>query len=209
MSKNKKINCSIAMLLSVFLISSCNNASTSDEDRTETARLFPITNNPENPSSIFLNLLDKTEGDTSVSYIAKGLYQDDTVGFIIEVDKNIPAGVNNDGSVNEEDGFKKGSVKFKKSGAESDLFVTALAELWQVDDIEKMKTEPIEPLAFFSNKKAIDLDRASTNSFKLFFNEDSTNPGEIFFTFDTYKRNIEFQEKDAQQRSAVARAFAE
>lgn len=204
------MNRSIAMLLSIILLASCNNASTSGGgSKPETAKLLPITHNLENPTSIFLNIVDKKEEATSSSYIAKGLYQDDTVGLIIEINKNIPAGINDDGSPNEKEGFKKGAVTFKKSGVESDLFVSALAKLWKIDGIEKMKTAPIQPLAFFSNKKPIDLNKPSTNSFKLFFDEDSKDPGEIFFTLDTYKRSIEFQEKDPQYRSAIAHAFGE
>ncbi|QNL48028.1 hypothetical protein H8S90_14555 [Olivibacter sp. SDN3] len=199
------MNRTIAILLAVILISSCSNNSNSGEGTTTTKELFSM----ENPASFFLNLVDKTEGDTSISYVAKGLYQDDTVGVIIEVNKNIPAGVNNDGSVNNEEGFKKGTIKFKKLGAESDRFVSALAKLWQIEGIDKMKTEPIEPLTFLSNKKPIDLNKASTSSFKLFFDEDSPDPGEIFFTFDTYKQTAEFQEKEIQHRATIAHAFAE
>ncbi|WP_093316295.1 hypothetical protein [Olivibacter domesticus] len=209
MIKRRKINPSMTILLSIALLSSCNNASTSGESNRGTTKLVPIVRNSENPSSIFLGIVDKVEGDTSISYVAKGLYLNDTVGFIVEVNKTIPAGINSDGSVNEKDGFKTGSVTFKKSGMESDLFVSALGQLWHVNGIDKMKTEPIQPLAFFSNKKPVNLDKSSTNSFKLFFDQKSSNPGEIFFTFDTYKRSIEFQEKDAKYRSTIAHAFAQ
>ena len=209
MNKKRNINRSITILLSIILISSCTNSTTSDEGNAKATELVSIVRNPQNPSSIFLDLVDKTEGDTSVSYAAKGLYQNDTVGFIVEVAKNIPAGINNDGSVNEKDGFKTGVITFKKSGVESDLFVAALGKLWHVSDIDKMKTDLIQPLVFSSNKKPINLNKPSTSSFKLFFDKGSSTPGEVFFTFDTYKRSIEFQEKDAQHRSTIAGAFAE
>jgi hypothetical protein len=209
MNKKRDMNHLIAILLSIILISSCTNAPTSDEGNAKTTELISIVRNPQNPTSIFLDLVDKTEGDTSVSYVAKGVYQNDTVGFIVEVAKNIPAGINNDGSVNEKDGFKTGVITFKKSGVESDLFVAALGKLWHVSDIDKMKMEPIQPLVFSSNKKPVNLNKPSTSSFKLFFDKDSSTPGEVFFTFDTYKRSIEFQEKDAQHRATIAGAFAE
>lgn len=209
MNKKKDMNHLIAILLSIILISSCTNAPTSDEGNAKTTELISIVRNPQNPTSIFLDLVDKTEGDTSVSYVAKGVYQNDTVGFIVEVAKNIPAGINSDGSVNEKDGFKTGVITFKKSGVESDLFVAALGKLWHVSDIDKMKMEPIQPLVFSSNKKPVNLNKPSTSSFKLFFDKDSSTPGEVFFTFDTYKRSIEFQEKDAQHRATIAGAFAE
>lgn len=199
----------ILMLLLSIIVSSCHNASTSNDDGTRAPDLFEIVNNPENPTSIFLKLLDKTEGDTSISYTASGLYGDDTVGLIIEVDKDIPAGINRDGSINEEAGFRKGAIKFKKSGAESDRFVAALAELWHIDGVSSMKEEVVAPLAFSSNKKAVDHSKPSTSSFKLFFNEDSPVPGEVFFTFDTYKRLIEFQEKGGQYRPSIVGALSE
>ncbi len=196
----------IVLFLSAIFLSSCNRAGSGDS--TETT-LFPITNNVENPSSIFLKLMDRTEGDTTISYAARGLYHSDTVGLVIEVSKDIPAGINADGSANEEIGFNKGWITFKSSGAESDRFISALAELWQVNDIEKMTSSPIQPLTFSSNKTAVNHDKPATSSFKLFFDEASNTPGEIFFTFDTYRRSIEFQEKDQRYRSTIVRTFAE
>lgn len=200
----------IAMLLPIALFASCSNAPKNKETtKTETVKLFPLTKNVENPSLIYLSLMDKKEGDTSITYTAKGLSQNDTVSFQVEISKNIQAGINKDGSVNEKDGFKKGSITFKSLGPPSDAFVSALAKLWKVEGIAKMKSQAIQPLAFSSNKKPFDPNKLSTNSFKLFFDADSTNPGEIFFTFDTYKRSIQFQEKDAEQRSAIIRALGE
>lgn len=205
MRKNKKMKHSISMLLAVAMLSSCGNNSNPSDNTTETKKLFSM----ENPTSFFLNLVDKTEGDNSVSYVAKGLYQDDTVGLILELDKNIAVGINNDGSVNEEEGFQKGKVKFKTLGPESDRFVSALGNLWSIGGVSKMKGNAIEPLAFLSNKKPIDFDKASTSSFKLFFADESSDPGELFFNFDTYKQRIEFHEKDAEQRAAIIHAFGE
>lgn len=199
----------LTLLCAITLISACNRAHQSDAEKRGARDLFPITDNPDNPSSIVLRLLDRTDGDTAISFVAKGLYLEDTVGFIIEIHKNIPAGINPDGSVNEETGFKKGVIKFIKSGVTSDRFVSALGELWQVDDVTSMKMQPIEPLAFSSNKAAIDYSKSSTGNFKLFFGEDAAVPGELFFTLDTYKRIIEFREKGAQYRSQIVHAFAE
>ncbi|SEK18171.1 hypothetical protein [Parapedobacter koreensis] len=201
------MNRSILMLLcSVSLMASCNNVSQSGDERTK--KLSSMTHDTENPTSIFLTLLDKTVNATTISYVAKGIYKNDTVGLLIEVDKDIPAGINADGSVNEAAGFKKGAIKFIKSGAESDRFVAALGELWQVNDVAAMKSA-IEPLVFSSNKKAFNEDKPSTNNFKLFFDEEAPIPGELFFTLDTYKHLVQFQEKNAQYRSQIVHAFAE
>jgi len=207
--KKRSIYYLAIMFVAILSISACNRGTTGNGNATETTELFPITRRPENPSSVFLKLTERTKGDSSYTYIAEGLYEKDTVGFLIEVNKHIPAGVNKDGSVNEQDGFKKGVITFKTLGAKSDRFVAALAKLWKVGNLSKMKSTPIQPLVFASNKKPVELDKPFTNSFKLFFNDTSDNPGEIFFTFDTYKRSIEFQEKDAQYRATIAQAFAE
>lgn len=204
------MNRSIASLLLLFVIlSACNNTPTSGDHTASSGKAPSLSKTLKNPASIILDIVDKTAGDSTVAFVAKGLYETDTVGFIVEVSKDIPAGINNDGSVNEQDGFKKGSITFKRSGTESDRFVAGLAKLWQVTGSGKMKNQAIQPMAFFSNKKPINLDKASTSSFKLFFDDASADPGEIFFTVDTYKRSIEFQERDAQHRSAIVHALAD
>lgn len=210
MNRYRKLNWPVTLLLLITTLASCNNNPKNvDKAKTETVKLFPIVKNTDNPSLIYLSLTDKKEGDTSIAYLAKGLYQQDTVSFLVEVSKNIPAGINKDGSVNQKEGFKTGSITFKSAGASSDAFVTALATLWKVDGIKKMRTVPIQPLAFSSNKNPFDPNKPSTNSFKLFFNAHSTAPGELFFTFDTYKRSIQFQEKDTDQRNAIVHALGE
>ncbi len=203
-----KMNRLAAILLSAILLSSCNNTRTSGEGQGENVTLHPIASGDAAPTTIFLKLLDRTDGDTSVTYPVKGLYKNDTIGFLLEVSKNIPIGINEDGSVNHTDGFKKGVIRFKRSGAESDRFVSALAELWQVPGVEKMSETAVEPLVFSSNNRPVDVTKSATYSFKLFFDEDAPNPAEVFFTFDTYKRSIEFVEKDEQFRPAMVRAFS-
>lgn len=196
------------LILLLALFASCGNASKSDSD-TGAIPLFEIVNNPEQAKHIALRLVDRTDGDTSITYVAEGLYQEDTVGFLIELDNRIAAGINSDGSVDEENGFTTGSITFLRSGPKSDRFVSALADLWNVNDVTRMKAAPIEPLVFSSNRVAIDYDKSSTYGFKLFFAQDAPVPGEIFFTFDTFKKTIEFQEKDLQYRSQIVHSLGE
>lgn len=192
------------------LLAACSNTSkTGSESNSNTARLTSITHGAQNPAYITLRLLDRTDGETTISYAAKGLFNEDTVGFLIEVDKNIPAGIGADGQLDEKAGFKTGSIQFVRSGAESDRFVAALGELWNVNDAVRMKTKPVQPLVFSSNRSAVDLDKSFTYSFKLFFDADMPVPGEVFFTLDTYKKTIEFQEKDAEYRSQIVHSFSE
>ncbi|SFB81671.1 hypothetical protein SAMN05421747_101296 [Parapedobacter composti] len=192
-----------------ILLFACNNTTQQNKDGSDSLALLPIVNNPEHPSHIFLRLVDAEEDETSITYVAKGLYQDDTVGFIINVNKDIPVGINADGSVNEASGFKKGAITFRKEGAMSDRFITALAELWKVNEVDAMKAAPVQPLVFSSNRIPVNLNNRATYSFKLFFAEDAPAPGEIFFMVDTYKRGIEFQEKDPQYRSTIVHALGD
>lgn len=200
---------SILLVVLAASVAACSNASKTGSGETDAIPLFEIVNNPENPKHIALRLVDRTDGDTAISYVAKGLYGGDTVGFHIELDKEIVAGINADGSVNEENGFTTGTITFMRSGAESDRFAAALAELWNVDDVTRMKATPIEPLVFSSNRVNVDYDKSSTYSFKLFFAPDAPAPGEVFFTFDTFKKTIDFQEKDMQYRSQIVHSLGE
>ncbi|MEC3880553.1 hypothetical protein [Parapedobacter sp. 10938] len=197
------------LLILAALAASCGNASKSDKGNPDTIPLFQIVNNPEHPKHIALRLVNRMDGDTSITYVAKGLYREDTVGFHIELDKQIAAGINTDGAVNEDSGFTTGSITFMRAGPESDRFTAALAELWHVDDVTRMKTTPVEPLVFSSNHIALDHDKSFTYSFKLFFAQDAPVPGEVFFTFDTFKKTIEFQEKDMQYRSQIVHSLGE
>ena len=164
------------------LVAACGNASKTGNSHADAIPLFEIVNNPENPKHIALRLVNRTDGDTAITYVAEGLYGEDTVGFHIELDKQIIAGINADGSVNEENGFTTGTITFMRSGPESDRFAAALAELWNIGDVTRMKSAPIEPLVFSSNRVAIDYDKPFTYSFKLFFAPDAAVPGEVFFT---------------------------
>lgn len=192
------------------LLVACGNPPNSKSNGgSTTTPLAPITHGPQNPAYITLRLLDRTDNEAAVSYAAKGLFNEDTVGFIVEVDKDIPAGIRSDGKVDEKAGFKTGSIRFVRSGVESDRFVAALGEVWNVNGATQMKAHPVRPLVFSSNRTAVNLDKPFTYSFKLFFGEDAPVPGEVFFTLDTYKKTIEFQEKDAAYRSQIVHTFAE
>src|SRR5690606_17004215 len=108
---------SIPVLL-VALLASCGNASKSGNNDAGAIPLFEIVSNPDHPTHIALRLVSRTDGDTSVTYVAEGLYQGDTVGFHIELDKRIVAGISADGLVDEENGFTTGSITFLRSGPE-------------------------------------------------------------------------------------------
>lgn len=193
-------------LLTTGLGAACNRgAGTGDQP----IPLAEIVNNPENPNVVYLKISGRTEADTSILYTAQGLFEGDTLGFVVSLDRDIEPGVNEDGTVRET-GFQTGTVKFLRSGEESDRFIEVLAQLWNVPEVASkgFSHEPVIPLSFSSNKVAVDHDKPTTNSFKLFFEPDAEEPGELFFTVDLYRRAVELQEKDAQYREMIVRTLA-
>ena len=195
--------------LMAVLAVSCGNPSNTGSDQSDTMPLFEITNNPENAQNITLRLVERVDNDSTITYVARGLYETDTVGFNVEMSRQIAAGINSDGSVNEDAGFTTGTITFVRSGPESDRFATVLAALWNINDVSGMKAEPVTPLVFSSNRIDVDYDQSFTYSFKLFFAPDAPVPGEVFFTFDTFKKTINFQEKGEQYRSQIAHSFGQ
>lgn len=193
----------------VVLFASCGQPNTGSDNTTGTIPLFEMSNNPENAQNITLRLVERIDADTAITYVARGLYQADTVGFDIQMAKQIAAGINADGLVNEDAGFTTGTITFLRSGPESDRFAVALAKLWNINDVSKMKQTPVTPLVFSSNRESVDYDKSFTYSFKLFFAPDASVPGEVFFTFDTYKKTINFQEKGEQYRSQIVHSLGE
>lgn len=195
------------LLLAITVASACNRRAGTGE---QALTLPKIVNDPNYPNKIYLRIAEITEADTAYLYSVRGLFDNDTLGFIVSLDREIAPGINEDGTVRDE-GFRAGSVKFLRSGEESDQFIAALAQLWGLDELmdKGFSTEPVVPLAFSSNKGAVDQTKPTTNSFKLFFDPDAEEPGEIFFTVDLYRRGVELHEKDAEYREAIVRTLSD
>lgn len=206
----KRISLSV-ILLTLITFSACNQQSSSTNQPAENElKLMELSQRPNNLKSIFLSITDKQEADTSFLYTVKGIFNSDTVGFIVSLDKDIAPGVLPDGSVDEKAGFKVGAVKFIGIGSESDRFVSALAQLWGIpDSIHRFANDAVIPLTFSSNNEEVNQLSPSTSSFKLFFDPDANHPGEVFFTLDTYLRTIEIQEKNDSYRTAIFQSLIE
>lgn len=195
-----------SILITAMVFISCNQGAETDG---EGLSLNQITRNQTIPTSIFLDIVGKSETDTAVLYTIQGLYEQDTVGFVVSMDRDIPAGIKPDGSVNQEEGFKTGTVKFLRSGPESDAFIAALVQIWDIPmSNSTFSDDAVIPLTFSSNKDPFDHSKSSTNNYKLFFAPDALAPGEVFFTLDTYKRIVELQEKDEMYRMTILEALA-
>lgn len=202
----KKSTSILLLFVAVLFTAACSGNKTSEGDST---RVLSLTGSGQYNKSIYLSIVDQSEQDTSFLYTVKGAFNGDTVGFYVAMDKNIPAGINEDGSVNQGDGFKTGTVKFIRSGEESDRFIAALASIWETEvGSTQFSEEAVQPLVFSSNKKAVDYSAPSTHNFKLFFDMNVEEPGEIFFTHDTYHQRIELQEKDSTYRQIILNSLS-
>lgn len=200
----------LALFTAIISFSACNQQSQTDESTENELKLLQISQRPNNLKSIFLSITDKQEADTAFLYSVKGVFNSDTVGFIVSLDKDVEPGVTVDGLVDEVAGFKVGTIKFIGTGTESDRFVAALAQLWGIpDSIYQFSDTPVAPLTFSSNNQEVNQRSPSTSNFKLFFDQDSEEPGEVFFTLDTYLRTIEIQEKDDKFRMAIFQSLIE
>ena len=207
----RKIN-QIAVLSTLAFVTACGNTNQNQQvgevskknspPIEELTLDGPVTNNKH----LFLRIVDEVKTDSSHIYTVKSKHKGDTVGMKVEVIDLIPAGIVSD-QANEEVGFTKGKIKFSSLGSESDGFVKALGEIYELPVTGSFSSTTLLPTVFSSNKVNVDLDKTATYSFKLFLEQKSGEPAEMFFNIDTYKKSIEFQEKDLKFRAAFVTAL--
>lgn len=194
-------------VIAISVLSSCGNSSTNDKEVKTTPSLEKFTNDKTaQKQQLFLRIVDESQTDSSHLYVAKSVFEQDTVGLQIEVLKGIKPGVNRQGRP-VEDGFVKGAIKLSSIGAESDALVKSLASMFQTQSTGSFSNSTIEPTVFSSNTVTVDLSAKSTYSFKLFLDNSVGEPAEIFATLDLYKRSFEIGEKDASYRAQLISAL--
>lgn len=197
----------------VLALSACNNApkdgnSSSSNAAKGNPTIEQLSNQVDAAKQhLFLRFTDEVSTDSSMVYTTKSLFDKDTVGLKIEVLKNIKPGLKSDGTVDEKAGFARGSIKISSVGAQSDAFVTALGTMFKLPTSGKMTSQVILPTVFSSNKGAVDLSESATYSFKLFLDNGSGQPAEVFAVVDTYRKSFELSEKDSTFRSQIIAAF--
>lgn len=202
----KKFSKVMLLLGLAVAISACSGNKNSEESQQE--NVLELTGSGSYFKSLFLTITHVDESDSAYVYTVKATHQGDTVGFLLEMNKDIPAGINGDGSVNQDNGFKTGTIKFASSGEESDRFLQALGSIWGVTpNSDTFSAKPVTPLVFSSNQQAFDGSKTGTNNYKLFFDLNAVDPGEWFLTHDTYFRRIELQEKDESFRQVIVNAL--
>ncbi len=200
-----------AVMMLVATLTSCGNNQKGNEKTTEdalTANLaqFVATSTTDNPA-VYLSLVKSTETDSSMVYIGKSLNDKDTLGLQIEITKDIPGGIFEDGNVNEDKAFQEGAIKFSSIGEESDRFVKAVATLYEQPVDNGMTDAILEPLVFSSNKTVVDLTGNGTYAFKLFFANSLGEEAEVFAELNLYNRSFKMWAKDAEQYPRILSAF--
>lgn len=192
-------------VIATTLLASCGNSTDSQKSTEPTLATF--TNNKEaDRQQLFLRIVDESKTDSSVVYVAKSVFEQDTVGLQVEVLNGIKPGVNGQGQPIQE-GFVEGAIKLSSIGAESDALVKALASIFKTSSAGTMTSSVILPTVFSSNTVEVDLDKKSTYSFKLFLPNTVGEPAEVFATLDLYKRSFEIGEKDVSYRAQIISAF--
>lgn len=202
----KRISLAATILSYIFLMTSCGNSEKSKSAGSE-LKLKSLNNNPDHDRiHLYFDLIKSGETDSSVIFDAKSLYDNDTVGFKLEVLTHIDAGITADGQPDEDLGFKEGSIKIIPDGAQSDNLVKSLGTLYNLPTEGKMDGTLV-PLVFSSNNKNVDVRTNGTYGFKLFFHNPTGKEAEMFATIDTYLRSFDLSEKDSTQREAIISAF--
>lgn len=193
--------------IAISVLSSCGNSSHSEKSNEAIPSLEKLTNNKTaEKQQLFLRIVENSQTDSSHIYVAKSVFEQDTVGLQVEVLKNIKPGINSDGRPTE-DGFVKGAIKWSSIGTQSDALVKALAAIFNSSSTGTFSSNTLEPTVFSSNNIEVDLSKKSTYSFKLFFDNTVGEPAEVFATLDLYKRSFEISEKDASYRAQLISAL--
>lgn len=194
-------------LLALILATSCDNSTKSTDKKSKEPSIQQLSNDKmAAKQQLFLHLADVSDNDSSKIYLAKSLFNEDTVAVQVEVRKNIQPGINKDGKP-VKDGFVKGSVKLSSVGLESDNLVKAMASLFNIPATGGMTQDVILPTVFSSNTGVVDLSKPATYSFKMFLDNKQGEPAEVFAVVDTYKKTFVISEKDSIYRKGILSAF--
>lgn len=194
-----------SLLIALIVMASCGGTQEGKEGTSDDL----INLKGASDKSVYLTIVEQIEQDTTHLFKVQAVHDGDTVGFDVVMAKEIAAGINDDGTVNQDAGFVTGNIQFLRSGDESDRFVAAMAGIWDIQVPEQIfSANAVVPLVFSSNKEAVDYTKPSTSNFKLFLHPESDEPGELNFTLDTYLRRVEIQVMDTVFNQEILNAFS-
>jgi len=213
----KKILGYCLLASTVVGFAACGNANKSESSSTDStgsttsasaSTLNQLTNDPKgSPLHFYFNMNEVGQTDSSVVYDAKSLYNNDTVGFKLEVLKNIEAGITAQNTPDNDKGFRVGSLRISSLGLVSNNFLKAVGDLYGMQAGGPMTDKAISPMVFSSNNETVDLSKSKSYNFKLFFDQANGEPAEFFAVVDNYKKSFELTEKDSTFRTAFFNAL--
>lgn len=148
---------------------------------------------------LILKITETGEYDNEYYYIARGNYKNQEVGLKIHLKKNISAGIvdNNFHNV-----FLKEGIRLQSIGMASDHLLTAMAELYGIDNQGLSLKSDLPALTCANlNQTDINYDQGEYR-FKLFMETDDDS-AELFVNFDFTKGYIHLDEKDMDYRMGV------
>lgn len=146
-----------------------------------------------------LTITQKSETDTSYSYVAKAIYKLDTIGVQISLKKDVKAGIVGDKMDNV---FLRDGISIHSIGIESDKLISVIAKLYGIDSQKnQMRNDNMFFVCANLNQKNVDYNQGEYK-FKIFM-ESEDNYAELFVNFDFTNQLIYFNEKDTEYRKGV------
>lgn len=192
----------ITLILCTFL--GCSNASrTTLSSGIQLEEIVKEEIEDEGFVDVYLKIVSETKTDSSYIYVAKGLYKEQVLGLELEVRSNLPAGLINS-SLGAEGAFASQGVRIKSIGAESDAFISALADLYGFPMHKSFSSKTVTGTLYSLNDQVANLESSDYYKFKVFFEEDNDALySEVFLNINTANQEIEWREKDPEYREQL------
>ncbi len=157
---------------------------------------------------VFLKMLSEVKTEHSYIYEVQGLYKGKKVGFQLELNAHIAAGII-DGRPNPHGAFVSDAVKLTSLGQMSNDFIKALAELYGVPCENDFTTSTLSSTVYSLNSKAVDLEKPDIYRLKVFLKDPKDELySELFLNINTDKREIELHEKDKSYRETIIKILS-
>ena len=145
-----------------------------------------------------LSVVEQTEFDTHIEYHARATNESDTLGLLVKLKKDIPAGFVDGEPKNM---FVKNGIEFISTGAESNRLLGFLAGKYGLNDsdLALMDSQVFICANLNDNKPNY---RTGGSRFKIFLEGDE-DYAELFVNFDFSQRIIHLNEKDPEYREPL------
>lgn len=158
---------------------------------------------------IQMSITEKGKDNTYNVFIIKGTYNGNVVGLQIRIITKMPFGISKEGNVNTETGFVPQGLIISTIGKETELFLKALAELYNIPNNRTFSTSEITATVFSLNSTDTDLNTPGYYKFKIFFNEDEDESlySEMYMNINISEGIFELHEKDPEYRTAIINTF--